>query len=606
MNIFNKVIKILKMGAWYPFYNTFYEHLEVKKTYILLILSPREDSSVWDILEELERDEYTDFRIILSVVSGERKDIKKKIKESGWNHYKFIHFASLPFYYYCNKAGFLIADCSCPPRFIKKRNQVLLRFWEDGFSQVFMGNEMRNVLQADYLFFPNQQVENKAVRLFCMDSLYRGISLTRNKQSLVCTLRKLLLNQEDDGKWVYRRWKGNGKENIVLYGGDLSQNGITTSFIHMLNLLDLDRFNYFVSFRENQIRKQPERLKILPKSIHILSIASEMNMDFFTGLAQIIYLRTGSKRSWVVKRLAQAYDREWRKHFGDLVIKQAVHYSGYDDYIISLFETAACNRTIWVHNDMEQEIAIKSNQNLNLLSDAYSKYDHVVIVSEDLLESIGHISPSAGDIRVIGNCHQYTRVLELSKEPVCFQKETKSTVSITQLMVILDGKGEKFINIGRYSYEKGHSRLIHAFERYWIEHPDCSLIIIGGYGPLYGVTVQEAEKSPAKSHIILIKQMDNPMPVLKKCDLLILSSFFEGLGLVMMEADTLSVPVIACDVMGPRGFLTDHGGTLVPNNEEGILEGMRRFHRGEICPMKIDYEKMNRKNIEMCEALFLE
>ena len=64
--------------------------------------------------------------------------------------------------------------------------------------------------------------------------------------------------------------------------------------------------------------------------------------------------------------------------------------------------------------------------------------------------------------------------------------------------------------------------------------------------------------------------MDNPFPVLKKCDLFILSSYYESLGLVLLEANTCKVPCIATDVKGPRGFMEKYHGTLVENSSEGI------------------------------------
>ena len=75
------------------------------------------------------------------------------------------------------------------------------------------------------------------------------------------------------------------------------------------------------------------------------------------------------------------------------------------------------------------------------------------------------------------------------------------------------------------------------------------------------------------------------MPVLNKCDLFMLPSRYEGLGLVLLEADTLSIPVFATDIDGPRGFMKEHGGLLVPDDIEGILSGMNMFVNGKIKPM---------------------
>ena len=112
--------------------------------------------------------------------------------------------------------------------------------------------------------------------------------------------------------------------------------------------------------------------------------------------------------------------------------------------------------------------------------------------------------------------------------PVSFDKNTLSTKTEDELIKILDGNSVKFINIGRYSPEKGHERLIKAFEQYWLKHRESNLIIIGGTGDSYSKTLELAGATAASEHIILIKSMSNPMPVLKRCDLFLLSSYYEG------------------------------------------------------------------------------
>ena len=89
--------------------------------------------------------------------------------------------------------------------------------------------------------------------------------------------------------------------------------------------------------------------------------------------------------------------------------------------------------------------------------------------------------------------------------------------------------------------------------------------------------------------------MRNPMPVLKRCDLFMLPSKYEGLGLVLLEADTLGLPVYATDILGPKGFMNENGGLLVPDTSEGVLDGMLLFAAGSISPMNIDYSVYNKK-----------
>ena len=97
--------------------------------------------------------------------------------------------------------------------------------------------------------------------------------------------------------------------------------------------------------------------------------------------------------------------------------------------------------------------------------------------------------------------------------------------------------------------------------------------------------------------------MQNPIPVLKNCDLFLLSSFYEGRPIVLMEAASLGLPLMACDVNGCHGFMTEYHGTLTDNSEEGILHGMQLFAEGKVHPIQIDFDKINAASAAQTEAL---
>ena len=86
------------------------------------------------------------------------------------------------------------------------------------------------------------------------------------------------------------------------------------------------------------------------------------------------------------------------------------------------------------------------------------------------------------------------------------------------------------------------------------------------------------------------------MPILKQCDLFIMPSYYEGWGIVIMEADTLDVPVIATDIKGTQWML-DYDGNLVEDSEDGILNGMHEFMKGNIHTLHIDYDEYNEEII---------
>lgn len=388
----------------------------------------------------------------------------------------------------------------------------------------------------------------------------------------------------------------NGKENVAFYVSTLAKNGITTSIMSLLEHLDLTEKNYYAVFRESTFRKYPERLQILPEEFGILPISADPKLSFKDKVASYLYYNKNKNTKWIQKQIDKIYSREMQRHFYGVHVDYAVHFTGYEKHIIKMFEKFDAVRSIFVHNDMVQELKTKSNQHRLTLEQAYRNYDYVALVTEDLYPSTMEISRKKDNLVIVNNCHDYKSVLKKAEGSIEYQKHTVATHTKEQVEEILASDAVKFITIGRFSAEKGHTMLLQAFEKYHKENENSKLIIIGGYGSLYNTTVEQASESTACDDIVIIKQVDNPMPILKKCDLFILSSLYEGFGLVLLEADTLGVPVISTEIVGPTGFMKAHNGYLVSPDVKGILEGMQAYTEGKVKKIGLDYEEYNRQS----------
>ena len=112
-------------------------------------------------------------------------------------------------------------------------------------------------------------------------------------------------------------------------------------------------------------------------------------------------------------------------------------------------------KTIFVHNDMVQEIETRNNQSEYLLRWAYNVCDNVVAVSEDIVEPTYQISGRKDNIKVISNFHNHELVILKGDMPVEFQKDTEIFCPHANgINHILNSNGIKFITIGRFSPEK--------------------------------------------------------------------------------------------------------------------------------------------------------
>lgn len=396
------------------------------------------------------------------------------------------------------------------------------------------------------------------------------------------------------------------KENVLIFSGNLAKNGITTALLSLFNRLDTDKKRYFVTFQQGTLRDEPERALMFPEGVNIFPMATKPQYTLSEAVAQGLLYKFNIGSSWVINKLNSMCKREIERFFGGIDFDFVVEYEGYGKNMLHLFKNFDCKKIIFVHNNMVEELKNKNIQHRITLENCYKNYDKIACVTEDLVDSTAEIAENREKICVVNNCHDYKNVINRASEELTFDEDTVCNVEFGNLCKILDGNDLKIINIGRFSWEKGHDLLIKAFEKVYKENVNSYLIIIGGYGKLYDETLELAEKSVAKGRIVVIKSLKNPMPILKKCDLFVLSSRYEGLGLTLLEAESLKIPVISTNVCGPRGFMEKYGGRLVEPTVDGLYDGISAFSKDKFGALNVDFESYNACAVKDFEKLFEE
>ena len=135
----------------------------------------------------------------------------------------------------------------------------------------------------------------------------------------------------------------------------------------------------------------------------------------------------------------------------------------------------------------------------------------------------------------------------------------------------------KFITISRLDNEKAIDRLLSICKRLKNKGYDFYWYIIGG-GRLYDKIKLQIIDMRLEDSVILTGELDNPMPLLKQCDVFALLSKYEGMPVTIHEAMILGVPVIATNVGGVSEQIEDGiNGLLVENNDEAIFNGLRNM-----------------------------
>lgn len=404
----------------------------------------------------------------------------------------------------------------------------------------------------------------------------------------------------------------NGKKNVVIYGGALFGNGITASFMNLLSQIDLEQYNYTLLYKMEDVKSRPQALEQMPEGLGMLGFSKGLTVD----VMDFLLFKVWEKKGWIPYRYIEPIaDKiaKWdsRRLFAGCKVDKLIQFSGYANDVITMCRGVSCNRTIYVHSDMEREIKERHLVRKEVLARAYQEYDSVAVVTDSIVPSVERLAKAlpartekTPEISVAKNIINYQRILAMAEEELVPDIRTKMNVSMEKLKEILASDATKFINVGRFSPEKGHERLLRSFDRIHKEHPDTYLFIVGSRGQLYDATMELAQSLDCYDHVVIIYYLPNPFALLKQCDYFVFSSFYEGFGLVLAEADILGVRCVSTDIDGPRLFMQKYGGTLVENSEQGVYDGMKLCLDGKIRnTLSVDYAEYNKEAVAEFERL---
>ena len=176
--------------------------------------------------------------------------------------------------------------------------------------------------------------------------------------------------------------------------------------------------------------------------------------------------------------------------------------------------------------------------------------------------------------------HQYDRIVVLTEEDrlTNWRGNDKVCVIPNPLTTVWEEKStcqaKKVIAVGRLSYQKNFDFLVRLWKSVHSLYPDWALEIWGSGGCEHTLSqlIQDLELQDCVS---LKGYTPNVLSEMAKASILAFSSVFEGWGLVLVEAMSVGLPVVAyaCPC-GPKDIITNNedGFFIQPGDEELFKE----------------------------------
>ena len=242
--------------------------------------------------------------------------------------------------------------------------------------------------------------------------------------------------------------------------------------------------------------------------------------------------------------------------------------------VISTSTNKKAKKIAWVHCDLSKKTS-NVNEFKKKSINWYKKFDKVACVSKDVENNFKSIYGNEFDTEVIYNVIDDYTIKEKSDEPV--------------LDYSFDEKIPTIVSVGRLSTEKNFGRLIKAHKTLLNEGILNKLLIIGE-GNERERLEQIIISSGVQETVTLAGFKSNPYPYIKKADLLVCSSDYEGFSSFVAEGLILGKAIVTTKCNGMEELLgSSQYGIITECNTKALSEGIKKLLSDN--NLKEEYEK---------------
>lgn len=149
-----------------------------------------------------------------------------------------------------------------------------------------------------------------------------------------------------------------------------------------------------------------------------------------------------------------------------------------------------------------------------------------------------------------------------------------------------------FITAGRLDKQKNQELLIRAFKRVTEKEKKAKLFILGE-GPLRKTLEEKINAEHMSDNIELLGNVTNIEQYFAKADAFVLSSDYEGLPLVLLEAMASGLPIVSTDVGGVKDIVTDNGILVDAGDEAALTSAMLNLAEDKTVRKKLSENALN-------------
>lgn len=335
---------------------------------------------------------------------------------------------------------------------------------------------------------------------------------------------------------------------ILFHINDFGRGGTETALLAWLNALDRSVFEVGLSVTYPTADLTMWRAKAIPADVALQVLASERWMHALHQRERVRRLRGGEKLLHKASTHALIRPAVARRF-----LRLARGYDVVCDFDFSLRRIAGRGGMPWIgvsHYSFAARFGEKSAAYMARRVRQYERYTALAVLTPDMRREAESLF---ADTRVV------VTALPNVIDPQALRARADEPAELPA--------GRFIVSVARLDEgQKDHRTLLRAYAQVRASRADAPRLVLLGDGPDRGALEQLAAELGLRDAVLFAGFCANPFPYVRAADMLILSSRYEGFGMVIGEAMALGTPVISADCpTGPRDLL-DFGraGLLVP------------------------------------------
>ena len=294
-------------------------------------------------------------------------------------------------------------------------------------------------------------------------------------------------------------------KKIAFFQSDLKVGGIQKALLNILNQLDYSRCQVDVYLYDREVFFE------LPRHENLRLIFCKP----YPFLNRMVYFE-------LIRRIGTKPDT-------DTEYDVAVDFSSYqNECAVGALSVKAKKRVMWIHNDVE--IKRRNEPKYRVLWHFFHRklryYDEFAAVSPGIIDGFRRVSgiydkkitPIPNHIDTAEIFRKAAAEVDFRVDPACYNLCT----------------------MGRICHQKGFDLLMDELAKVHKARPDLRLYLLGD-GPDREKLTAQIQRLGLRDTVTLLGNQPNPFPYLDQMDGFVLTSRYEGQGLVIWEAKTLGL-----------------------------------------------------------------